>query len=947
MKSRSQAGWAFATFCARNYTPLILIRDNIGENIGGKLMEECVNRSVRSAFICPYRKQQNCAEGYLGRVTALALYGMVYSGAPMFMWIWSVACAVFINNITASFYSVENTWATPYELTFNEPFQDSSIIVPFGCGVLVLLTDEERGKFQSRSALTIFIHYANQHPLYTYAVYSPRTKRVLYRQDCIFLTNLFPMRNARATEGLCVDGETIIPYRSPDSVRAGSMEELSFKDWNIQQPIPEYQDHISGHRLQGPDHPMFPTDEPKPLDYPTVQPNDSLFGPPSVVKVPHRAAVTSGDETAIEQQQLELRYDINDDNITDINDDNITETRPKRSKPPPLAKTTMDSTEPTRALRRPVKQRWYYETVPTPALATHLDKYEAAITMQPEAARYPSEYETGVKDLVTPDRSACGLPESLGVLEHVKDEYFESLPMNEIGAQMLQGILFYEHDLLWCRITGWGVENSIPMVFYSPILADDIVQDEEYASLGEMIALLRQSECAPVLPKFEPSRVLRLSESFRRNLCYKQVSYKATYPDIPSIGYSTPAVPGVPVGSYNGMVLTDKIIKRILRAQETIFKYGTLIPRNDAEASRSPEALRWMSGKQLEWIRLKGAKTFESHWTWEKIRKAYPSYKKVDIGHMFFIYDYKFSGEHRVRLVFDGSRQSEATYNNTYAPTVRPESVRLFHIYSVEFSREIHQFDVPQAFLRSEADCDIFVYPPNGFSEFPGQLLKLAKMLYGSKQAAHLWFNLLNQFLLEIGFVSSPMDPCFYRRPIHNTVGNDACSDAIIILHVDDMRVAAPAPVLADLHARLYAKFEITTSDTGRFLGMDTEYNLANGVLKMHMATYITATVERFEKFDLSHGLPYRELVGCLLWMVLCIMGPELLRIKHLARRSNSFTEIDYKDALKALARLDERKNLGLSIDAAELAKNLSLLVLALGEFIWIMMMRRKIPRPC
>jgi hypothetical protein len=68
------------------------------------------------------------------------------------------------------------------------------------------------------------------------------------------------------------------------------------------------------------------------------------------------------------------------------------------------------------------------------------------------------------------------------------------------------------------------------------------------------------------------------------------------------------------------------------------------------------------------------------------VRKSYPQYRKADIGHLFFIYDYKFSGEHRVRLVFDGSRQSEATYNETYAPTVRPESVRLFHIYAVEFS---------------------------------------------------------------------------------------------------------------------------------------------------------------------------------------------------------------------------------------------------------------------
>ena len=148
----------------------------------------------------------------------------------------------------------------------------------------------------------------------------------------------------------------------------------------------------------------------------------------------------------------------------------------------------------------------------------------------------------------------------------------------------------------------------------------------------------------PVLPKFESSRVLRRSESTRLNLCYKQVSHEATYINSTPVGYCNQVVSGGQVGSHNGLTLTDRTIKRILRAQETIFKYGTLIPRNDAEARRSPEAIRWMSGQQLEWIRLHSAKTFETQWTWDKVREAYPSYKKVDIGHMFFIYDYKFSG---------------------------------------------------------------------------------------------------------------------------------------------------------------------------------------------------------------------------------------------------------------------------------------------------------------
>jgi hypothetical protein len=180
-------------------------------------------------------------------------------------------------------------------------------------------------------------------------------------------------------------------------------------------------------------------------------------------------------------------------------------------------------------------------------------------------------------------------------------------------------------------------------------------------------------------------------------------------------------------------------------------------------------------------------------------------------------------------------------------------------------------------------------------------------MLYGSKQAAHLWFNLLNDFLLETGFTSSPMDPCFYRR-----VDINAEIDAIIILHVDDMRVAVSEDVITVIHKLLYDKFEITTSDTGRFLGMDTDYNMDTGVLRMHMSTYIQNTVDRFNDFDLSKGVPYREIVGSLLWITLNVMGPELLRIKDLARRSNNFTADDYSDALKALRRVHDRLEAGI-----------------------------------
>jgi hypothetical protein len=107
IKSRKRVGWAFGEFCCRHFVPKILVRDNIAENRGGDLVQECHRRGVQSAYICPYTPEQDQAEGYLGRVTTMASFAMVFSGAPMYMWHWCITCAVFINNITATFYSKE------------------------------------------------------------------------------------------------------------------------------------------------------------------------------------------------------------------------------------------------------------------------------------------------------------------------------------------------------------------------------------------------------------------------------------------------------------------------------------------------------------------------------------------------------------------------------------------------------------------------------------------------------------------------------------------------------------------------------------------------------------------------------------------------------------------------------------------------------------------------
>jgi hypothetical protein len=349
-----------------------------------------------------------------------------------------------------------------------------------------------------------------------------------------------------------------------------------------------------------------------------------------------------------------------------------------------------------------------------------------------------------------------------------------------------------------------------------------------------------------------------------------------------------------------------------MAAKESIFKYGIFVPRSEREAELSPEAPRWRAGKDLEWLRLREQGTFERDWTWARIQREHPAYQKSGIGFLFYVYDYKFSGEHRVRLVFDGSRQSAETYAETYAPTARQESVRIFHVVCVEESFGIGQYDVPQAFLKAFIDFDIFVHPPKGQAEFEGQLLKLRRALYGGKQSAYLWYKLMNEFILKLGFTASALDKCLYRR-----------EDAVLILSCDDLRIGASDPVLEALHLSFFNEFGITTASGDRFLGMDTFYQRDEGILKLSMETYISNTAERFRNFDVSRGFPYREVVGCLLWITLCVMGPELLRVKDLARRSNDYTGDDYQEALKVLKRVEARKEYGIVITRGAAGKEL------------------------
>jgi hypothetical protein len=277
------------------------------------------------------------------------------------MWRWAIICVAFINNISATYYSKEKVWAVPYELTHGEPFQDVSIVLPFGCAALILLEKEERKKFQSTFAMVLFIHYAQDHPLYTYAFFSPRTKRVLFRQDCIFLPEIFPMREARAKGGLVSDGENLMVYRPRpmrDSPPRGSLDEdeAVFAAWTDEDPLPTYKDDVTGHNLISPDDDTLLEVEEKPEDWPSYLPSHPSFRPASSVPVSRPWGASVGNEYTM-LRNLAQATDKWEAVIAMQPEAAVRRVARQRKVVPD------DPKEGKTKGRRPVKERWFYEPV--------------------------------------------------------------------------------------------------------------------------------------------------------------------------------------------------------------------------------------------------------------------------------------------------------------------------------------------------------------------------------------------------------------------------------------------------------------------------------------------------------------------------------------------------------------------------------------------------------
>ena len=220
-------------------------------------------------------------------------------------------------------------------------------------------------------------------------------------------------------------------------------------------------------------------------------------------------------------------------------------------------------------------------------------------------------------------------------------------------------------------------------------------------------------------------------------------------------------------------------------------------------------------------------------------REHWVTYKREDIpkGHKTIMAIWSFKRKrfpdgtimkYKARLCAHGGMQQWGIdYWETYAPVVNWLSVRLLLVLSIIHSWHSKSIDFVLAFPQAELDHDVFMEFPAGVCSDAGTrkeyVLKLKKNLYGLKDAAHNWFQMLSKGLTgsKLGFKPSEVDPCvFYRE------------DAIILTYVDDCLIfSKDLKVVKKIVDTLKEDFivdleeDLNSGDVSRYLGMTIDRN--------------------------------------------------------------------------------------------------------------------------
>lgn len=290
--------------------------------------------------------------------------------------------------------------------------------------------------------------------------------------------------------------------------------------------------------------------------------------------------------------------------------------------------------------------------------------------------------------------------------------------------------------------------------------------------------------------------------------------------------------------------------------------------------------------------------------TWSLVRRP-PNKNIVDCKWIFTIKNdaYGNPSKYKARLVARGfSQQYLLDYNETFAPVARITTFRFLIILANQYNLLLHHMDVQTAYLNGILEEEIYMRVPEGVKAEKGQVCRLNKSLYGLKQSARCWFERFDGVLKEHGFRNSLVDRCLYfldRGNIHVNI--------YVVLYVDDLLIAT-ADKKTMINFKIYLMNHFKMKDLNEvtlFLGI--RVNRQKGQITLDQSLYLQTVLNKFNMADCKAvntplpsklnytdlnsdkniDAPCRNLIGCLMYVMLCTRPDLCTAINLLSRYQN------------------------------------------------------------
>lgn len=279
---------------------------------------------------------------------------------------------------------------------------------------------------------------------------------------------------------------------------------------------------------------------------------------------------------------------------------------------------------------------------------------------------------------------------------------------------------------------------------------------------------------------------------------------------------------------------------------------------------------------------------------------------------------------HKARLVVKGCSQRKGfDYSETYAPVARMTTVRI--LLSIINNQKLiaEQLDVKNAFLHGNLEEEIYMKQPDGSEDGTTKVCKLVKTLYGLKQSPRAWSAEFVKLIKDISLKQSEW--CLFYE-----LQSDVRT--YLLLYVDDIIISNDDIInqkarINELKGKLGKRFSMKNlGNLQSFLGIRIRRDETG--MYLDQSDYTRRLIDRFAMTDckpcntpiesksftetsneedyIIGSKPYKELIGCLMYLMLGTRPDISVSVNYFSRFQENYTESHWRQLKRILRYLKE-----------------------------------------